>query len=68
MSAPEKLAVPDEVRALLRERRHGYSLPAGFYQSENVYALALDRVFGRCWMLVGHTSQIPENGDFLSTN
>jgi hypothetical protein len=31
-----------------------------------VHALELERIFDRCWILVGHESEIPSPGDFVS--
>lgn len=50
---------------LLKARMPGCSLQAGFYSSATVYAADLERVFGRCWILAGHVSQIPNSGDFF---
>lgn len=35
------------------------------FHDEAVYAAELDRIFGRCWLFVGHTSQIQRPGDFV---
>ena len=30
-----------------------------------VYALEMERIFGKVWLLVGHESEIPQSGDFV---
>lgn len=37
------------------------------FVDRDVYELEQDRVFGRCWLYLGHETQIPEPGDFLTT-
>ena len=41
-------------------------LPAWSYDSDEVMALENELVFRRNWLLVGHVSQIPETGDFMT--
>ncbi len=42
------------------------SLPAWSYDNDEVMALENELVFRRSWLLVGHVSQIPEPGDFIT--
>ncbi|WP_225010974.1 aromatic ring-hydroxylating oxygenase subunit alpha [Novosphingobium percolationis] len=37
------------------------------YSDEAVYRQELERVFGRCWLFLAHTSQIPKPNDFFRT-
>ena len=52
------------VDELIETRRPGYALDQAFYSDPEVYALELERVVYRNWILAGHTSELPETGDF----
>lgn len=38
--------------------------PLETFGNQEVYDLEMDRIFGREWILVGHESEIPEEGDY----
>ena len=55
---------PDSIGALVepgRVHRRVYSDPA-------VFELEMERIFGRAWLFVGHASQVPSPGDFITTD
>lgn len=37
------------------------------YSDPDIFALEMKRIFGASWLLVGHESQIPNNGDYVTT-
>jgi phenylpropionate dioxygenase-like ring-hydroxylating dioxygenase large terminal subunit len=40
-------------------------VPARIFGNERVYKEELRRIFGRCWLYLGHVSEIPNPGDFM---
>lgn len=50
--------------AVLRDVRRGM-IPAHVYNDAEIFRLERERVFGRTWMFVGHTSEIPSPGDYV---
>jgi phenylpropionate dioxygenase-like ring-hydroxylating dioxygenase large terminal subunit len=37
------------------------------YVNEDVFQQELEQIFGRCWLFIGHESQVPNPGDFTIT-
>src|ERR1043166_4548809 len=51
---------PAEILALVQDGR----VHSDIYTSERVFQLELERIFHRCWLYIGHESEIPRPGDF----
>lgn len=39
----------------------------GIFSDSTVFERELQRIFGRCWLFLGHEALIPEPGDYLTT-
>src|SRR6201991_1383187 len=49
---------------VLEDVRRGM-IPAHIYNDEAIFRLERERVFGRAWVFVGHTSEILQPGDYV---
>lgn len=49
---------------LISGHRPGYSLHQRFYSDPDIYALEVEKIINRNWVLAGHVSQLPAPGDF----
>jgi phenylpropionate dioxygenase-like ring-hydroxylating dioxygenase large terminal subunit len=54
--------VSPDARALVRED----SVHSSVYTDPAIFRLEMERLFARSWILVGHHSQIPNPGDFMT--
>lgn len=50
---------------LLEGYEQGHSLEQNFYKNPDVYDAEIENIFMKHWMLAGHTSQIPNAGDYF---
>ncbi|MBU1441629.1 MAG: Rieske 2Fe-2S domain-containing protein, partial [Gammaproteobacteria bacterium] len=53
---------PEAIRLLVRDDRVHRDL----YLSEELFALEQERLFAQTWLYVGHASQVPASGDYVS--
>jgi Rieske 2Fe-2S family protein len=54
------------LETLIARRQSGYSLPAPFYLSPEVFDADCARIFGRHWIFVGVEPEIPKAGQFFT--
>ncbi len=51
------------IAALVRDDR----VHRRVYEDPAIFALEMERIFGRAWIYVGHDSQVPRRGDFVTS-
>jgi Rieske 2Fe-2S family protein len=56
----------EALEALIGERQAGYTLPAPFYLSAEVFKEDVERIFGRYWIFVGVEPEIQKAGQFFT--
>ena len=64
LDANRKADVIAKVSRLAAAHQPGFSLDQAFYCDPEIYALELERIVYRNWILAGHVSEWPESGDF----
>lgn len=57
-----------ELQELLSSQKPGYSLEQRFYTDPGIYALEVERIVTRNWILAGHESELARPGDFKVFN
>lgn len=53
-----------DLSAVVGDVRRGF-VPAHIYNDDAIYELEKERIFSRAWIFVGHTSEVPEPGDYV---
>ncbi|MFN0184001.1 MAG: aromatic ring-hydroxylating dioxygenase subunit alpha [Aquabacterium sp.] len=54
---------PDAIRALVRDTEVHRDL----FIDDELFGLEMEQLFANCWLYVGHDSQVPGSGDFITT-
>ena len=50
---------------LIKNYKSGYTLEQPFYKHPDIYKKEIEAIFNKHWVLAGHTSQIPNAGDYF---
>ena len=53
----------DDIRSLVRDGKIHHQA----YLDADVFELEMERIWGKCWIYIGHESQVPNPGDFFTT-
>ncbi|MCB1733385.1 MAG: hypothetical protein KDI21_23130, partial [Halieaceae bacterium] len=43
-------------------------LHRSIYTDPDIFELEMQRIWGKAWIFIGHESQVPNPGDFYTTN
>lgn len=57
--------MPATVESLIDAQPQGHCLSRAFYCDPDLFALDIERVFRRRWLLLDHASRIPKPGDYF---
>lgn len=58
--------VSEVLAASNRDLAHSETLPPEAYHSEAFFKLEMEKIFKKEWISIGHTGQIPNQGDYFS--
>jgi glycine betaine catabolism A len=62
------LDAAQSLHPLVARRRQGFSLEAPFYTSPDIFDIDLKAIFGREWIYVGVSAEVPEPGDYFTVD
>ena len=59
----------DLKNAIVEDRNRGtFRVHRSTMTSPEIYQMEQERIFQRCWLYVGHESEVPKPGDYLRRN
>ncbi len=56
----------DRIGQLVKSQKFGFSLEQAFYKDPEIYQAELSQIFSTHWLYAGHTSQIPNVGNYVT--
>lgn len=56
----------ETLRALISERRPGWSLPQFFYRDEYCYQQEIEKIWRKFWLFAGHSCEVKAPGDYIN--
>ena len=60
------MSARQDMTALLRNRREGFSLPQPFYTDPEFFRIDMESIWYRDWLFAGHVVEIPKPGDWFT--
>ena len=57
-----------QIKSLINHQKSNYTLDQQFYIDDKIFKLDLENIFFKQWVFVGHTSRIPNVGDYFLFN
>jgi phenylpropionate dioxygenase-like ring-hydroxylating dioxygenase large terminal subunit len=66
MLTPEVARILDEIEVSTLEVSQAQTMPGEIYTSDEFYRFEQEAVFAREWLCLGHQSQIPATGDYMT--
>jgi phenylpropionate dioxygenase-like ring-hydroxylating dioxygenase large terminal subunit len=60
-------SLSQHTKSLLNDMEDNLSaghIPLDIFNNEEIYKLELEKIFGSCWVYMGHESEIPDEGDY----
>ena len=54
-----------QIKSLIKRQKNNHSLDQEFYTNDIIFKIDLENIFFKQWVFVGHTSRIPNIGDYF---